>query len=307
MKEHTLTIDGDSNVYRAGIGMSQHVGEGLLQSPEEGKLCFSGQRGKGRGNREPRLNAAAITEVSHERAQCGQQPQIVQQGWPEVVGDAADTPNTGIDERQYVVQPVCLARLSRVAQNSELHLHRRKHLRSLVVQLAREPAALLLVLLDHPGGESCQLDRAGLEPAIEIGIFQRGSDLMAKGKQEGVIQRCERVASMSDQYQRGHHTLVAQDGKECGVGVRRATRRGVGPIAAELRATGLNHPGQHRGAGGRNWALGPVGACAGPADESPAPRPYHVKRTATNRRQRQGTCQERVQHILLQAGMLQVS
>ena len=141
--------------------MSQHVGERLLQSPEERKLGLSGQRGKRRGHGEPGADAAAITEIRHQRAQCGKQPEIVQQGWPEVVGDAPDAPDAGIDECQNVVEPAAWSRLGRVAQNPELHLHRGEYLRGLVVQLAREAAALLLVLLDHPGGESRQLDRAG--------------------------------------------------------------------------------------------------------------------------------------------------
>ena len=51
----------------------------------------------------------------------------------------------------------------------------------------------------------------------------------------------------------------------------------------------------------------PLGADTRPADEPAAPLgTYQVQRTATNRRERERTGQEGIEHVLLPAGTLQV-
>ena len=113
---------------------------------------------------------------------------------------------------EHLVEPLGLAGRDAVPQQAELHLDRGEHLRGLVVQLAREPAALLLVLLDHAGGEPGQLDRAGLQPAVEVGVLERGADLLAEGDQEAVVERGERVARVAHQHQRADHLLPRSSG-----------------------------------------------------------------------------------------------
>ena len=96
----------------------------------------------------------------------GGRPEVVEQRRPQVVGDAADAPDAGVDQLEGVIEPLAPASGATPSRSRPSSiLTAREHLRRLVVQLAREPAALLLVLLDHAGGEPGQLDRARLQAA----------------------------------------------------------------------------------------------------------------------------------------------
>ena len=110
-------------------------------------------------------DAAALAEIGHQRAEGREQAEVVQQRRPEVVGHAPDAPDPGVDQPERPIQPLGLRRADRVPEHAQLHLDGGEDLRGLVVQLAREPPALLLVLLHHAGGEPGQLDGAGLQPA----------------------------------------------------------------------------------------------------------------------------------------------
>ena len=153
---------------------------------------------RGRGPAPPPRRAAAAPTARRARCGCrsarrsrptserraGSEAQVVEQRGPEIVGDVPDAPDAGVDQLEHLIEPRRLPGRDAVAQHAELHLDRGEHLRGLVVELAGEPAALLLVLLDHPGGEPGQLDGAGLQPAVEIGVLQRGADLLAQRHQE---------------------------------------------------------------------------------------------------------------------------
>ncbi len=72
-------IDRDSNVYRPGIGMPQHIRQGFLESAEERQLGLTGQGRQGLRHGESGSNAAALTEVGYQGPQRREQAEIVQQ------------------------------------------------------------------------------------------------------------------------------------------------------------------------------------------------------------------------------------
>jgi hypothetical protein len=147
-----------------------------------------------------------------------------------------------------MIQPGRLCRLHCIAENAQLHLHCGKYLRCLIMQLARQTAPLLLVLLDHAGGKPRQLDSAGLEAAVEIGVLQRGADLMPQRKEEAVVQCRERIASGAHEHQRSDHPLSPQNRQDRRVRVDGTTSLAVAPVSTELGPARADHALEHRGA-----------------------------------------------------------
>ena len=140
-----------------------------------------------------------------------------------------------------VIQPLRLLGRHAVPEHAQLHLHGGEHLGRLVVQLAREPPALLLVLLDHAGRQAGQLDGAGLEPGVEVGVLQRRADLLAQRDQEPVVERGERIARVADQHQRADHLVPPKQRQHRRVGKwrrRRSPARLRSPAGAPSRARG---------------------------------------------------------------------
>ena len=104
----------------------------------------------------------------------------------------------------------------RLAERAELQLERREDLRGLVVQLAGEPAPLLLVLLDHTRGEPFEVLGPGLEPRGQLDAVERGADLLADGDENPVIERGERRRDLGagDQHHRMGALVHREHGEE---------------------------------------------------------------------------------------------
>ena len=225
LQQHPVPVDRDPDVHRPRLGVAEDVGERLLQGAEERELRLLRERRQGRRRGEPDPHPAPLAELGDQRAERGQQSQVVQQRRTQVVGDVPDASDPGIDEAEHLVEPRGLRRGSASRMTPELHLDRGEDLAGLVVQLAGEPPPLLLVLLDHPRGEARQLDGAGLQPAVEIRVLQRRPDLLAERHQEAVVERGERIAGVAHQDERADHRLVPEQRQHRGVGVALRRRR----------------------------------------------------------------------------------
>ncbi len=70
------------------------------------------------------------------------------------------------------------------------------------MQLAREPAALLLMLFQHAGREARELHGAGLQPLVQVGVGERGTHLPSERLEEVVIQRGEGIACIAGEHER---------------------------------------------------------------------------------------------------------
>ena len=230
-------IPRDRDVDAAGAGVAPHVRERLLQRAEQGQLRLLRQRRERGGRREGDPDGAVVAEVRHQRAQRGQEAEVVEQRGPEIVGDAPDAPDAGVDQREGLVEPFAERRAHPFAQHPELHLHRAEDLRRLVVQLARQPAALLLVLLDHARGEPRQLDRARLQAGGEVSVLERGAHLLAQRHEEAVVERGERIARVAHEHERADDRIAPEQRQHGGVGERGGA--GLAPVAGHLRQAGL--------------------------------------------------------------------
>ena len=71
----------------------------------------SGSGGRTAGAVSSMLYVAPCAEVGDQRAQRRQQPEVVEQRGPEIVGDAADAPDAGVDQLERVIEPLGLLRL----------------------------------------------------------------------------------------------------------------------------------------------------------------------------------------------------
>ena len=212
----------------------------------------------------------------------GRRPEVVEQRRPEVVGDAPDAPDAGVDQREGLIEPLRVRRAHAIAQQPQLHLDRAEHLRRLVVQLAGQPAALFLVLLHHAGGEPGQLDRARLEARGEVAVLERGAHLLAEGDEEAVVERGERIAGVAHEHQRADDRLAPEQRQHRGVG--ECGGPGLAPVAGDLRQAGLVRA-REDGRGRRRRAARSRGGGT-PPRRAPgaAGRLIEVERTARGRR-----------------------
>ena len=139
------------------------IGESLLQRPVDGQLGILREAWQRAAGADPGLDAGALAEVGDQRAKGRHESQVVQQRGAEVVGDAADAPDPGVDQLQRPIEARRQRRVGLLAQEAELQLDRREELGCLVMQGQREPPPLRLVLPDHLAGEPFQL--GGPSPA----------------------------------------------------------------------------------------------------------------------------------------------
>jgi hypothetical protein len=311
--------------------VARDVGEPFLQRPEERQVRVVGEGGQPRRQRERHGEPAALLEVGAQRAQRRHQPQIVEQRGAQLVGHVADAPDPGVDEREHPVEALAhpLGRERRpaarraphaLAQHPELHLHRREHLRRLVVQLAREPPALLLVLAHHAQRQPLELRAPPLERAVERRRVERGAHLLPQRLQEVLVERGERVARVAGQQQHrgGQHRRRRPLGQH-----RERRHRGVpGEPLCDLGAPARRHRGQQRGQRAIGARALPRRARAGPAHAHERAVGPAVRRTAAavdrrrvggeergpaHRRQRQRAHEQRVERVALPRAALQVA
>ena len=284
--------------------MAPHVRERLLQRTKQGQLGLLGQGWQGARRREPDVHVASCPEVRHERAQRRQEAKIVEQGRAQIVGDVPDAADPGVDQRQRAVEARGLVGSDGVLQQAQLHLDRREHLRRFVVQLAREAAALLLVLLDHSGGQPAELEGAVVQPSVEVGVLERGSHLLSERHEEPVVERGEGIARVAHEHQRPDDFLAAKERQHGRVRKRRRT--GLTPVTGDLGETGLARAREHdrrRGVEVRRAAFVDAGA---PHE----PRPtflVQIERAAANSGKRERARQQRGEHVRLPAGALQIA
>ena len=85
------------------------------------------------------------------------------------------------------------------------------------MQLPRESSPLLLVLFDHPGGEPGQLDGPGLEPCVEIGVLERGADLLPECYEETVVECGEGISRLTHRYEGPDDLVAPEEGQHRGV------------------------------------------------------------------------------------------
>ena len=126
-------------------------------------------------------DAAALAEVGHQRAQRGQQAEVVQQRRAKVVGDAADAADAGVDEAEHLVQPRRLRRRhGRRAARRAPSSPRRTPGRSRRAARARAggapPRAARIMRAESRASSTVRVSSA----AVEVGVFQRGSHLLAE-------------------------------------------------------------------------------------------------------------------------------
>ena len=72
----------------------------------------SGGSVRGRGEARSRMSLRAPKSATSERKR-GQEPEVVQQRGPEIVGDAPDAADAGVDQREHLVEPRRLRRARR--------------------------------------------------------------------------------------------------------------------------------------------------------------------------------------------------
>jgi hypothetical protein len=301
---HAAGLRCDRYFDAARAGVAADIREAFLERAEQRELRLLGERRERARRLQRDANAAVRAEIGHERAKGGEQAEVVEQRRAEGVRHAADALDPGIDQRERPAQPLGVVRADSVAEYAQLHLDGGKDLRRLVVQLAREPPALVLVLRDHPGGEPRQLDGAGLEPGVEIGVLERGAHLLAQGDEEPVVQSRERVARVAHQHERADDFVAPEERKRRRVGVRGP---GCAPRAGHLRAAGLQDADE-----GRRGVLVKLGAAPPFAYSRAAHQPrlsliVEVEGAAPDRGERQWPRQQGCEDILFAIGGLQIA
>ena len=163
--------------------MLRDVGQRLLQNAEQSQFRRVAQGGKGVRRLEVHLQVHPRAELERERAQRGHQAQVIEERRAQVVGQAADPHDPVVDQLQHAVEPGRVLGAGALAQQAELELHRREHLRRFVVQLEREAAALLLVLLDHAAGQPLQVRGARGQAAAQV-VEHQPQNAAAHGQDE---------------------------------------------------------------------------------------------------------------------------
>ena len=139
--------------------------------------------------------------------------------------------------------------------------------------------------------------------AIQIGLSQRGADLLPQSHQERVVQRGERVARLTHQYQRPDGGLLAEQREDGGVGI--GARARAAPGVAHLRPAGGEGASEHRDPLGVR--LRPTGADTGPTHEARPTLLHQEQGGAADRRQGKRTREQGVQHVFLPARPLEIA
>src|SRR5687768_5992494 len=150
-----------------------------------------------------------------------------------------------------------------------MQLDRRERLRGLVVELERYPTPLLLMLANHSHRKPLELLRAGREPAREVGVLERGTDLPPQRPQELLAERREGIAFVTDNDERADVLRIANHRQHGGVrelACRRLER--IGPVARNLRRPGARGPSHRLPRRPHRRASGPRRAGADAADEN---------------------------------------
>ena len=181
-----------------------HVRQRLLQRAEQGQLRLLREwreRAPGAVKRDP--DVAPLAEVGHQRAQRGQQAEVVEQRRPEIVGDAPDAADAGVDQLEGVIEPL------RAAPGA-----RRRGAGPAPSSPRRTPARSRRAARARAGGappraaRSCGRRAGPARPMracrrlVEVGVLERGADLLAERHEEAVVERGERIARIAHEHQR---------------------------------------------------------------------------------------------------------
>jgi hypothetical protein len=162
IEAHTIVLNDHANL--VGITVKAHAtGRGPRVPRDVGQrfLDDSVQRALDLGTLpaiealvdEPEVDLVPPPKVGDMRVDRGHEPQVLQRGWVQQVGQVTHAAQRSIGARLRISQHTLSSVLSlhSARGHSQLHLHGAKRLTDVVVQLARDSALFLLLPLHLPG------------------------------------------------------------------------------------------------------------------------------------------------------------
>ena len=220
--------------------------------------------GSAAGTASATADVAPVAEIGDQRAERREQAEVVQQRRPEVVGDAADAPDAGVDQLERPIEPRPTAPGATPSRRSPSSIFTAENTCAVSSCSSRESRRRSSSCCSHhAGGEPGQLDGAVVQPGVEVGVLQRGAHLLAQGDEKPVVERGERIARVAHQHQGADHVLASEQRQHRGVG--KCGRAGLAPVTGELRPAGL-------AARARAPRRGGVERGLAPPSHTPAPR-----------------------------------